>query len=591
MLSTSIKKEIYRFIIEELIKDISDEVFNCNSFEELGEYYFKRITSSVPNSKVDDIIMVLDFLAKRQGKRLEGDDAYYSYLCETINLIRVPKEALSDVNDEYHAVFEDSYNEIRKKYDSVVAGIQQQQNAITSMINGIGNQAHDFMKDITNDSEMLRTYYRKQNELRTYESILKDNFNYYKERLFEYCDFDDENAVIEKSRKIAIECSLSIFQEEHIEDHFFVYKQFALACESILDNYNNLFFDIKVMPFILQAYKIIYSHSPSQEKKEKEYKDTIESLHIERDILIKAKSSSLEKYNEELNEYISRHSIIEMIRDYVKSLVCLDERRAILNQIIELYGEKNYIQLIITIPVQIEGIFSDLQNDIKSFDRFSHCKITPSADLKEKVNQIQDCIPFEYALYYKHYFNNMIRNIVAHGRVIGKVNTIKDEVLAKELILDFHALLYMVSRNSEAEKMYRFINGYINRISILSSSKEKCFMALYNDLIGERLFLDYDSVGKYSPIKVVFWIVNPYYEKLYNLKTEDGDTSLYDLRELFLSKDFWEYAKKQTQNYCEWNWHEEAMKTLSNIIKGLLSCGMSKETKDIMIDILKILKQ
>lgn len=590
MSSTSIKKEIYRFIIEELIKDISDEVFNCNSFEELGEYYFKKITSSVPNSKPDDIIMVLDSLAEQQGKHLKCDAAYYSFLCEMIRLIRVPKDALFDVNDEYHAVFEDRYNEIKKKYDSAIAGIQQQQSVITSMINGIGNQAYDFMRDITSDIETLRTYYRKQNELRTQESILNDNFNYYKERLFEYCDFDDEDAVIEKNRKIAIECSLSIFQEEHIEDRFLVYKQFASACENILDNYNNFFFDIKVLPFILQTYRIICSFSLSQEEKEEKYKDAIECLHKERDALSKTKSSDLEKYNKELNEYISCHSILELIKDYVKSLVCLDERRNILNQIVKFYDDKNYIQLINTIPIQIEGIFSDLQNDIKSFDRFSHCKITPSADLKEKVNQIQDSIPFEYALYYKHYFNNLIRNIVAHGRIIGKGDTIKDEVLAKELILDFHSLLYMVSRNSEAEKMYRFINGYIKRISILSSSREKCFMALYNDLIGERVFLDYDSVDKYSPVKVVFWIVNPYYEKLYNFKAEEGDTSLYELRKLLLSKEFWEYAKEQTKKYCEWHWHEEALRMLSRIIKGLLSCDESKETKDIMIDILKILK-
>ena len=584
------KKEVYTFIIQELVKDISDEVFSCKDFETLGKHYFSEILNNVSDSKKDDIIAILNALAQRQGKHLSCNVDYYTFLCDTIDLVHIPKDVLAKINGEYQSVFVKMYGETKQKYDDVLTEIELQKSIINSKINNIGSQQHKFLIDISTDIEKLRNYYRLQNELRTKESIVKEYFEYLENKLGEYCNFNDEGDVIKKNRELAIECSLRLLGEENVEDRFLVYKHFISACNYAFDNYENLCFDIKINPFLSQSYKIIRSYSLSQEEKEKQYYEAIDHLYNERDKLKESKKNDYAHYNENLSDFIVRHSIIKEINNYIESLICLDKRVPILRQTLKLYEEKKNLLFINIVPIQIEGIFADLQDDIRSFEQFLHCTISPSADLKQKIDQIQNSIPFECAQYFKHYFNNLTRNIVAHGRIVEDDVSIYSEVLAKELLLDLHSLLYMASRNSEAEKMHRFINGYIKKISMISSSTEKHYMALYNDLIGERVFLDYDSVDKYSPIKVVFWIVNPYYEKLYNLKTEDGDTSLYELRELLLSKEFWEYAKEQTQKYCEWHWYEDALRMLSSIIKGLLSCEVSEETKDIMIDILKILK-
>ena len=584
------KKEVYTFIIQELVKDISDGVFDCKDFESLGKHYFYEVLNGVSDSKKDDIIAILNALAQRQGKHLSSDTDYYTFLCDTIDLVHIPNDILAQINAEFQSIFVKMYGETKRKYNNILAEIELQKSTINSKINSIGSQRHKFSIDISSDIENLRNYYRLQNELRTKESIVKEYFAFLENKLDEYCNYNDEDDVIRKNRSLAIECSLRIFGEESVEDRFLAYKHLVSACNYALENYENLFFDIKTEPFITQSYKIFYSYSLSQEEKEEQYYEAIDHLNNERDKLKESRNNGFDQYNETLNDFIDCHSIIAETNNYIESLICLDKRVPILRHVLKMYEEKDYLLFINIVPIQIEGIFADLLDDIKSFEHFLHCSISPSADLKQKIDQIQDSIPFECAQYFKYYFNNMTRNIVAHGRVVGDDDNIYSEVLAKELLLDLHSLLYFASRNSEAEKMYRFINGYIKRISIISSAIENCYMALYNDLIGERISLEYDSVNKHSPFKVVFWIVNPYYEKQYNLRAEDGDKSLYELRNTLLSKEFWEYAKEQTQKYCEWDWKREALNTLSSIIKGLLSCGVSEETKTIMIDILKNLK-
>ena len=585
----NIKRKIITNIYEDLRQDISDSVFYYNDFESLGEYYFNKVLENVPGSVENDLLSVLDFMAEKQGKRLENRRNYYNFLCKTINLIRVPKDVLSKVNLEYHNCFEVKYGEVKTKYENAIAEITSQEERILLLINDIGNRRRKITVDISSDIEQLRDYYREQNKLRTKKAILTENLEYLEEELYKYCNLDDANDISETNRRLAFECSLILSNDDQVEQRFFVYKQFIGACECVVDNYDLLFFNIKMMPFIGKAYKAVLSPSRSQEEREEEYGCIISRLYSERDILCRAKSIDSEKYNEKLKTFIMEHSIVEEITEYVSSLICLEKRRNILGQILELYNQKNYLLLLNIIPIQIEGIFSDLQDDMKSFERFSHCCISPSADLKVKIEQIHDNIPFEFVQYFKHYFNNLIRNIVAHGRATGDDTEINDEILVNELLLDFHSLLYMVSRNSEAEKMYIFVNRYIENIYRISSSSDSCYKVLFNDLIGDRTILTYDSVEHYPPLKIVLWILNPYYEELYDKKAEDGDTSLIELRELLFSKEFWEYAKKETAKYTEWHWKEDKLRNLSTIINGLLSCGVSEETKALMIEIHKIL--
>ena len=71
--------------------------------------------------------------------------------------------------------------------------------------------------------------------------------------------------------------------------------------------------------------------------------------------------------------------------------------------------------------------------------------IYSNAVLKEKIRHLQevksDIYP-EAVEYFMYYFNNMIRNKVAHGRYKGNSEEqIQDEIFAKELILDMGMLV------------------------------------------------------------------------------------------------------------------------------------------------------
>ena len=180
------------------------------------------------------------------------------------------------------------------------------------------------------------------------------------------------------------------------------------------------------------------------------------------------------------------------------------------------------------------------------------------------------------------YFNNHIRNRIAHGRYYGSTDRLKDEIFSKELILDLCLLVHMLVRTSETERMYRFIHGYQSYYrKLIKSTEHSSYGALFNDMIGQKIVSDYDGMRKYRPIQVAYWIVNPYYEKIYEQVEDKSD--LLSLRDEFLSAEFWKYvyerlSEVQKNGYDYLNIHTE----FSSVIKALFRCNISDETKQVL---------
>lgn len=209
---------------------------------------------------------------------------------------------------------------------------------------------------------------------------------------------------------------------------------------------------------------------------------------------------------------------------------------------LELYKRGEYEVFNNILPIQIEGMFADFLQDTTIFLRFSKMDTFYNAVLKEKIRHLQevksDIYP-EAVEYFMYYFNNMIRNKIAHGRYKGNSEEqIQVEIFAKELILDMGMLVHMLTRKSETERMYRFIHGYTKYYERVTRSTdgEQCFGALFNDMIGDKIIAGYDALERYGPIQVAYWLVNPYYEKIYG--EVDAKLDLLELREKFLSKEF-----------------------------------------------------
>lgn len=190
-----------------------------------------------------------------------------------------------------------------------------------------------------------------------------------------------------------------------------------------------------------------------------------------------------------------------------------------------------------------------------------------------------------------YYFNNMIRNRIAHGRYIyNSTNMVYDEVFSKELFLDMVMMVYMLSRKTETEKMYRFIHGYKKYYDNCMCSREhSCYEPLFNDLIGDKLISEYDGFERYCPIQVAYWIVNPYYEKIYE-EVEDK-TDLLELREEFLSKEFWAFVLDKLSYILssDYSCRKINMEILS-IVNGLFKCNICPETKMVLAKVNAVLQ-
>ena len=100
-------------------------------------------------------------------------------------------------------------------------------------------------------------------------------------------------------------------------------------------------------------------------------------------------------------------------------------------------------------------------------------------------------------------------------------------------------------------------------------------------MIGDKTIADYDTLERYRPIQVAYWLVNPYYEKIYGQVDDKKD--LLELRNEFLSKEFWEYVLKRLNSVIDqgYDYLRINMEFLS-VVKGLFRCNINTDVKQIL---------
>lgn len=149
----------------------------------------------------------------------------------------------------------------------------------------------------------------------------------------------------------------------------------------------------------------------------------------------------------------------------------------------------------------------------------------------------------------------------------------------------------MVSRKSETEKMYDFIHrykSYYNQM-LSSTTDHQLYEPLFNDLIGAKVIIDYDKLERLSPIQVAYWLLNPYYEKIYEKVADKSE--LIDLRNEFLSAGFWKYvldrlSDVREKGYDYLNINREAL----SVVNGLFKCNVSCDVNLLLREVSKILR-
>lgn len=578
---------IFNYISKELDDWMDNQIFVKSSMEELGELYYNHILSEVEDADTELIDAVIRTIKPRNIECKVQKD-YYIAVCKILHFKKLPSEVWRDVQREYNDIFVQKYGTVMQKYQTEISRIDTELNQTKTVVDAIKNAtpSYSFMRDISTDEQKLYELCLKCNSLRTRKEMLTFVIDYVTSKLSDFCDMQDIQSIeIAKKQE-----TLKLSKEDvyGADFSFSSYRDYVDIAEDDIDRPYALFFKVKIYVIIENARKQYrYScYTKSDDEAIDEYKNYIQQIP-QIDDLQTYKSSSPVSYNATLEKLISDYKLLDELTDKIDSSVCLRGRKNILIKAIELYKQGEYEVFNNILPIQIEGMFADYLQDTTTFLRFSKMEIYSNAVLKEKIRHLQevksDIYP-EAVEYFMYYFNNMIRNKVAHGRYKGNSEEqIQDEIFAKELILDMGMLVHMLSRKSETEKMYRFIHGYqkyYKRV-IHSSDEHQCFGALFNDMIGDKTIADYDTLERYRPIQVAYWLVNPYYEKIYG--EVDDKKDLLELRNEFLSKEFWEYVLERLNSVIEqgYDYLRINMEFLS-VVKGLFRCNITSDAKQIL---------
>ena len=211
--------------------------------------------------------------------------------------------------------------------------------------------------------------------------------------------------------------------------------------------------------------------------------------------------------------------------------------------------------------------------------------IYTNAVLKDKIKLLEDhnCNIYPEAIeYFKFYFNNLIRNKIAHGKYSSTSTSLDSSIFAHELLMDLCTLVHMIIRRSETEKMYRFIHGYKSYYEKFSTGdKNPVFEPLFNDMTGNKTIHTYDTLENYRPIQVTYWLINPYYEKIYG--QVDDTAELLALRNDFLSKEFWEFVLERLNNIISTGWDYIFISDeFLSVVKGLFKYNLSFDVRKIL---------
>lgn len=581
--SRKICGKIKDYIFEELKNNISDWMFEATSLEELGRICYEQILSTVDGSTDELIKIVIETFSSKES-RFENREKYYIAICDIIGFKQLPHFVLGIINRKFNEIFIQKRNAIMCKYQAEIAALRNQLFQTKTSIDAIKNapRTSHFLRDISEAENELYELASKCNQLRTRKESLLFAHEYIESRIAEFCDINDPESIEIAMRKYAI--SLAANDTTNEDELFCTYNSRLELFEDDIDRDYMLFFKIKTYVASEKSNEKYYSWSYTKSNGEDlELYQSLISKIPQIDDLHLWKEQDSERYKSALDQFVMDFDLFNYLLEKIDSSICFRERKKTLKEALELYTRNDYIMFNIIIPVQIEGMFADFLKDSTTFERFSSMTIFESALLQEKIrllNETPNPLYTEATEYFMFYFNNLIRNRIAHGRYKGTPDAqLDDEIFAKELMLDLCLLVHMSSRLAETEKMYRFLHGYVNYYSRrVRTDEDPCYGALFNDLIGQKTIHDYDGIEKYRPIQVVYWIVNPYYERLYESVGDKSD--LLALRSKLLSNEFWNYVLNRLDNVIAEGFdylhiHNE----FYAIVKGLFNCEIDSETK------------
>ncbi len=567
-------------------------IFKATSLESLGKLYFDNIHTSVDGATDDVIKEVIRKMCGSKSNFSQQRD-YWLALTDLTHIKALPRDVYAKVKKEYNAAYRPRYQNVKKKYEAKLDSLTSKIFWLENEREAIKTKVHTkraVTYDISLDEDRYRTVCSEHYRATTRKDQLTFVFSAICDKLDKFCRIDASKEQVDIwLRKKSIEIAVL---DTNVKTLFLPYISFLSILESDIDDDRFVLNHVKILALVdiyrKKQHEAIYITDESMRQNViDEYATKIASIPNS-DVLSAAYAKGSNDYLEKLDHIINEFDVISLIKDDIDKSFTLRKRASLLHEVLSLYIEGNYTLFNCTAPIQIEGMFADFLYAANTFKRFTYMDLFERDVLDKKLEKLAECseVDLEVVEYFEYYFTNLVRNRAAHGRYIKASNAQDDEILAKELLLDMKCLTHQIRRKAEVEKMLRCIQGYLNYCNIFgTSSPDAIYGALYGDFTGCRMHLSYDSLDQYNPIQFLYWIINPYYEKI--AQTMSVDDEVKKIRGYLYSEDFWRYAYNKIQQDISLGKTFDS--DVNSAVKCMFQCSLTTESKRWLGKIHKIL--
>lgn len=570
-----IERELYIKVLnllhdgQHLAKKI--QIIKERDFQIIGDVIIKSILEEITEVDITQLKQIVCMnlrYSQEQYSRLSYEELCVLVCERVIEFKTYPA-------DEYTKI-EENYDKIKNKYYSTVAKIESEILRIDNLIKidkehpqycgSLIKKQNQLQARNNVNKSILKDLRKIENEYNTLFDLIQENYVYREmlkyakdkiEAFFEGTIFLDTEAPYFSLRKIAIEVAQEDVEDlKNYKSNFESYDTCLKSWENAVQSIYKPFFMIKMRKFIDDIEEFYYQNANGAywNKSEEliEICNEKRSKILDSDQWINLKARDVNKYVQELEKHISEHQVLDYLRQKTDGLYCLQDRKNILNTIIDSFEHRNYIVFMNLVVIQIEGLFYDMCVDANIQNRLDgKFDLFEKDDLKSKMEKNDTSMGLEEAaLYFKFYFNSMIRNKVAHGR-----NCFKEEEYERisfELLLDLQYVIHLLEKHSDTNEAVEYIKNTVRWLEFSFSGRctaEQIHEKLLNSLNGNVLKRRNNIIGYVDSHQELYWIFNPYYEAAYQYA---GVIELRDkLREYLTNENFWEYVLKCIQSYDE----------------------------------------
>ncbi len=579
----NIRKYIYQ-----ILSDDDDKLFIKRSMESLGKYLFAKIHKKI-SSATDELIKktILGFSNKNSIEN------YFIELTNQVGIKILPKTALSIVKKAYLKVerkYQSYLQKANKKLDAIKDNMESINLSDIRLKSCIGRKNLD--KDLRNGFSQLHYSFECREKLRTYQEIIDFDKNYiYECWLEEFGENLEINYILRQKAKSICTRNESILFDALIQN--------IQAAESNLQNELIVFYKAKFIPLREKIICENISKHISHEIKGEYYdvQEELKAIPLLQDI-IEQRNKDKERYLLTLEKLFNDFSIVTELNNAISNIMNC-KRKELLNDCISLFKDKKYNLLMNLLPVQIEGLFYDLLVDSTTYQLFTHLEIYEKPTLRQKLDAFHENRHIDIYEYFKYYFNNLIRNVAAHGRAISDIENkdvdIDIEVISYELMLDLNCILYYYIQKSEFVRMKILLQGFYRNCenNDAFNYKEMNFESMFATISRQRHISIFNfGVERFEPVQSIYWIFNPTYENKYS--SIYGKEDLKVAREILSSIEFWLFVENKISQCIETGYnYEQIDKSFGRVLEILLGYVEKGPLKNSIIRVnrkLRILK-